>query len=234
MEAKIFKTKTKDGKEVSLKYNKPSQSILAKGDFVYREYFSKAIRAGIMTAAEAAKLLKDREIWNESQDDLLVELKIKLLELEGKLPGMSREDGKAVYEEIKKLRDEIDGLVAVRKNITDNTAEAVAADMRTQFYASECVVYNDSGKRVFKDLKDFLERLDEPLAVESYKQALIANYEQVLGIKMGDSLETPVLPEDKWLAEQIDELKSESKAAEEELVAEVKDAPKKRARKANS
>jgi hypothetical protein len=43
-----------------------------------------------------------------------------------------------------------------------------------------------------------------------------------------------VLPEDKWLAEQIDELKSESKAAEEELVAEVKDAPKKRARKANS
>lgn len=235
----MFKSVGKDGKEVSLKFLKPSQSILAKGDFVYREYFSKAIRAGIMTSAEANKLLKERNIWTEAQEDKLIELKVRLVELEETLTGLSKTDGQVVYEEIKRLRDEIDGILSLKKNITDNTAETVAADMRTQFFASECVVYNDSGKRVFKDFPDFLSRLDEVIAIDAYKQAIISNYEQILGVKMSDTLEAPVLPEDKWLADKIEELKEEVKAeSETESKPEIKDevvaAPKKKGRKATS
>lgn len=237
-EARIFKSKDKDNKDVVLRYTRPSQVVISKGDFVYREYFSKAIRSGIMTSAEANKLLKDRNIWSDEQEQELVSLRIKLLEAEDKLESVeNREEGRAIYDEIKGLRFDIEELQSLKKSVSDNTAESVAMEMRTQFFASECVVYNDSGKRVFKDLKDFLARLDEKLTVDSYKHALISNYEQVLGIKMPD---TPELPEDKWLNKQVEKLKEEAEQAEAEIKQDAKEEevadkkPRKRGRKAAS
>lgn len=202
MEDRIFKSVDKDGKEVDLKFKRPNQMALSKGDFVYRKEFSNAVRAGIMTSAEANKLLKDRGIWDEEKEAQEVSLRKEVGALERKFKGETpptEDEGLELREKLKKLRVELAELTAIYSSIVDSTAESVASEMRTQFFASECVVYKDSGKRVFKSLDEFRERMDERLVVDSYRQALISNWEQSLGIAITDEA-TKALPEDEWLA----------------------------------
>ena len=211
-EARVFKTKDKEGKEVILKFVKPTQAVLSKGDFVYRENFSKAIRAGFMTNAEASKVLEDRGIWTTRHEEDSLALRNEISELEEKISTMDRVGGLELFKKIKDLRDKLDGLTSIRSSVMNNTAESAASEMRTQFYASECVLFNDGGKRVFKDFNDFLGRLDESLALDSYRQALIANYEQIFGIKLSQDLES-TLPEDVWLKTLKEEKTPEPQAA---------------------
>lgn len=223
MEAtRVFKTKDRDGKEVVLRFTRPSQTLISKGDFIYREFFSKAIRAGIMTSAEAEKVLKERGLWGPENESELIELRFKLDKLEEDIQTANKDIGLTIYNEIKDLRGRITEINNIRSSVADNTAESVASEMRTQFFASECVVYNDSGKKVFKDLAEFLQRLDEPLTIESYRQALISNFEHLLGVKMPNETDN-TLPEDKWLAKLSEELEQKEPDETEESTS-----PKKR------
>lgn len=223
MEAtRVFKAKNKDGNDVVLRFTRPNQTLISKGDFIYREFFSKAIRAGIMTAAEAQKVLKERNLWGTEHEAELIELRLKLDKLEEDIQTADKDVGLTIYNEIKDLRARIAEINNIRSSVADNTAESVASEMRTQFFASECVVYNDSGKKVFKDLTDFLQRLDEPLTIESYRQALISNFEHMLGVKMPNEADT-TLPEDKWLAKLSEELQNKEPDETEESTS-----PKKR------
>lgn len=225
---RIFKSKDKTDKELVLKFTRPNQTLISKGDFIYREFFSKAVRSGIMTNAEANKILKERGIWGDEQEQELVRLRVQLGQLELELNDKVKEDGLELYKQIKRLREQTEDLQGVKSGISDNTAESVASEMRTQFFASECVVYNDSGKRVFKDLTEFLQRLDEPLALDSYRQALISNFEHMLGIKMPAELDS-TLPEDKWLKAQAEKESEPVVGTEDEPQETV--TPKKRGRK---
>lgn len=200
-EDRVFTSKDGEGNEVSVKFNSLNQVVLSRGDFIYREYFSKALRAGVMTNAEALKILRDREIWGESQEKEIVDFQVKLYELEASLKDQKKRDASSLslYDEIKRVRKDLQQASSVRSNVLDNTAESMAAEMRTQFFASECSVYNNTGKRVFSSLKDFLSRLDEDVATDSYKQALITNYEKALGITLPEDLSSTALPEDEWL-----------------------------------
>ena len=188
-------------KELEIKFNNLNQVVLSRGDFIYREYFSKAIRSGVMTNAEALKILKDREIWGAPQEKEVVDLQIKLFDLENRLKECNKRDATSLtlYDEIKEVRRDLQQINNVRSNVLDNTAESMDAEMRTQFFASECSVYNNTGKRVFSDLKDFLARLDEQAATDCYRQALIINYEKALGITLPKDLSETSLPEDEWL-----------------------------------
>lgn len=213
-EDKIFKSEDKDGNEVEIKFNGLNQVILSRGDFIYREYFSKAMRAGVMTNAEALKILRDREVWGEEQEKEVVTLQVKLIEFENKLEEQDKKDASSlsIYNEIKQVRRDLESANDVRGNVLNNTAESMAAEMRTQFFASECVVYNTTGEKVFNNLKDFLARLDEKITTDCYKQALIMNYERALGISLPDNLAATVLPEDEWLQEVEKKKKPEKKA----------------------
>ena len=200
-EDRVFTSKDKDENEVEVKFNDLNQVVLSRGDFIYREYFSKAIRSGVMTNAEALKILKDREIWGDAQEKEIVDLQVKLFELENKLKEQKKRDATSLtlYDEIKEVRKNLQQTNNVRSNVLDNTAESMAAEMRTQFFASECSVYNNTGRKVFSDLKDFLARLDEAVATDCYRQALIINYEKALGITLPKDLSETSLPEDEWL-----------------------------------
>lgn len=221
-EDRVFTSKDGEGNEVELKFNDLNQVVLSRGDFIYREYFSKAIRAGVMTNAEALKILKEREIWGESQEKEVVDLQVRLYELENKLKELKMRDATSLslYDEIKQVRKDLQQANNVRSNVLDNTSESMAAEMRTQFFASECSVYNSTGKKVFSDLKDFLARLDEQIATDSYRQALIINYEKALGITLPKDLSETSLPEDEWL--------NNIRVSEEEKADKVKKPTKKR------
>lgn len=200
-EARTYKSKDVNGNDVELRFIELNQVVLTRGDFIYREYFSKALRSGVITNAEALKILRDREIWTEADEKRLVDLQVELYNLESKLKEFEKRDVESmgVYDEIKRVRRQTSELSSVRSNVMDNTAESMASEMRTQFFASECAVYNTSGKKVFSSLQDFLDRLDEPLATASYRQALIMNYEKALGITLPSDPQDSRLPEDDWI-----------------------------------
>lgn len=225
MKGRIFKSET-NSKEVVLCFKAPSQKILTKGDFVYRQAFSTAIRAGVLTTAEANKLLKERGIWDDSKEAQAAEIRADIRTLEDKLKdaSLSNVDGRDICDKLRSLRDSLNDLTALYTSVSDNTAEQIAAEARTKFFASECVVYNDTGDRVFKSAEDFDERLDSRVATDSYREALIANYERVLGIEMPEGLAAE-LPENKWLTER-----GLNKVAETPAEA-IEDAPEEKKRK---
>jgi BMFP domain-containing protein YqiC len=233
MKTKEFESVSKDGEKTEVLFKKPTQGILSKGDFVYRTEFSKAIRAGIMTTAEANKLLRDRGIWDDERESQESTLRLEIGSLETALAEEdSYEDGIRLFDKLKELRASLNELTQVYSSISENTAESVASEVRTQFFASECSVYKDSSRRVFSSFDDFKKRLDEQITVDCYRNALISNWEEALGISI-DEL-TDSLPEDEWLkktAPKVEEPEPKVEDKVEEVVEEPAPKPKRRRRK---
>ena len=231
MKTKDFESTDKEGNEVALSFKKPNQSVLSRGDFVYRAEFSKAIRAGIMTSAEATKLLSDRDIWNKDSEVAEADLRKEILELEQSLEDKQYDEASIqTFDKIKDLRIKLNELTQVYSSISDNTAESVASEIRTQFFASECSVYKASGKKVFKNHEDFKSRLDETITVDCYRHALISNWEEVLGIEINSLSDK--LPEDEWMSKENPKEETQEKVVEEEVeVPEVEKPKRKRKRK---
>lgn len=200
---RVFTVKDSDGKDRVLRLNVPSQKVLAQGDFIYRQYFSSAIRAGILTNAEANKLLSDREIWGDDNEDVARDLRVKIKDLEdmlGEDSNITEKKGKNVCQQLKKLREELNRTTRVYTSVTDNTAESLAHEARLRYYASECVVDDETGDKIFSDLDDYENRMNEQAALAAYREAMIANFERILGVDMPNDLGAQY-PEDKWLAE---------------------------------
>ena len=92
MKTKEFESTNKSGDKIAVVFKRPTQAVLSRGDFVYRAEFSKAIRAGIMTSAEANKLLKERGIWDEEREDEEAKLRLEISDLPEKLGRVRNQD----------------------------------------------------------------------------------------------------------------------------------------------
>lgn len=235
MSNRIFTSKDVNGNEVVLRFNKPSQKVLSDGDFVYRQHFSKALRNGILTNAEAFKIMKTNGIWTDEHEKEVEDLRGKIKELETSFenPGLSNDEGLKLVDQIKELRLKLNELNSQYTSITDNTAENIANEYRLQFFAANCVVYNDNGRKVFKDLEDFISRGLEKITSDSYREALIANFEQIIGVSLSSDLNSE-LAENKWLSSrklnepsELEETNVESETGTKTELSE----PKKRGRK---
>lgn len=216
---RLFNSKDKDGNEVVLKFLKPTLKVQTEADFLFRQYFSKALRQGIMTNSEAFELLKKNGIWTEADEVRGRELKDKITKLEEEFtsPSLSNEEGLAKVTQVKLLREELSDLNNKISSVTSNTAESLSVDYKNQYLASACVVNNSTGKRVFKDVDDFLARSDEQVTIDSFTQAILLNYEKSFKVElsadpMGD------LPENKWLRDREASLISNEKKKQEAII----------------
>lgn len=197
---RLFNSKDKDGNEVVLKFLKPTLKVQTEADFLFRQYFSKALRQGIMTNSEAFELLKKNGIWTDADEARGRELKDKITKLEEEFaaPSLSNDEGLAKVVEVKALREELSDLNGKISSVTSNSAESLSVDYKNQYLAASCVVNNATGKKVYKDVDDFLSRSDEQMTTDSFTQAILLNYEKSFKVElsadpMGD------LPENKWL-----------------------------------
>jgi len=195
-----FSSMDKDGNKIDLVFKRPSQSQIMRGDFIFRKYFSEAIREGLLTNAEASKLLKDRNIWTHELDEQELSLRKQISELETLFRDNSFnfDDGTINRIKLKSLRDDLDSLTSIYSTINNNTAESVASEVRIQFYAAECSYFKDGMRKVFKDIEDFRKKFDDILSLDCYRQAVIVNYELALGRDLPEGLNKEY-PEDLWL-----------------------------------
>jgi hypothetical protein len=214
MQARVFKSVMPDGKEVELRFNRPTQKILQDAEFEFKKYWARCMRSGIMSQAEALKMMKQNNIWTEEDEQAILEHRTRIASLEKEFTeDLSEENGKALFAQIKRLRSDMQDINSKFTNIYENTAENMAGDYRLQYLAANCVVYNDTGKRVFKDVEELISRAQESIVSDSYSEALVSNFEINYGIQFPPTGE--LLPENRWL-KSFEEKKTQQVAVVEE------------------
>jgi len=200
---RVFKTKDEDGSELLYEFRRPSQAVISKGELISRAKFSEAFRAGIVLNAEAKKILAERDMWGEKEEAEALRMRIRINDLEAKLkdPSVSNDEGKALVEQIRDARLELDEYQSIIQSISGGTCESVAQEEKNMFYAAECVFNKNTGQKVYKNLEEFKNRLNELSTVEAYAEATIASLEVLIGEDLPSDLSTRYA-ENMWMAER--------------------------------
>jgi len=229
MKDRVFKTTDKDDNELVLKLTRPSQKVLNKSDLVYRTTFSKALREGVLTSAEVDKILRDRGIWDDEKEAEAAEIRAKIVDFEAKLAdkSLSNEQGTAICDEITKTRVELMRHNSIYTTVADNTCENMGNEARNQFLCVSCVYDNKTGLKVYKDVDDFQNRLDEASALDSYRETMISSLEVAMGRDLPSDL-TEEYAERKWLSDRGLDKEPE---VEEEVEVGTEEAPAKPVKK---
>lgn len=200
---RIFNTLNNDNEELVYEFRRPSQNVVSKGELVRRTKFSEALRAGVVINAEVIKILKERGLWGDEQEEVSSSLRDKIDELEKKLrdPGLSNDDGILIVTQIKTKRLELENHQSTFTTVVDATCESIASEERNMFYAAECIYNKTTGQKVYKDLEDFKSRLDERSTLDSYREASIASLEVLIGQDLPSDLSSRNA-ENQWLDER--------------------------------
>lgn len=200
---RVFKTKDNEGNELLYEFRRPTQAQISKAELVARAKFSEAFRAGIVLAAEAKKLLAERGMWGDEQEAEALRMRGEISDLEAKLrdPTISNEEGRELVDAIRAKRQELDEFQSIIQSISGGTCESVAQEEKNMFYAAECVFNKNTGQKVYKNLEEFKNRLNELSTVEAYAEATIASLEVLIGEDLPSDLSTRYA-ENMWMAER--------------------------------
>lgn len=163
IEKREFVGKDLGNVEYKMYVRKPTMMEIQNAEFKFKIAKSQAIRAGAMTLDEAIKIVKERNIWTDEQENTLSELFKQIDEKVIKLkPELPIEDGKKLCEEIDNLRNKIQLSQMPRLDVLSNTADSYAGEIRTQYFVSQCTYYQDANEKVYKSFEDVLNKGNEP------------------------------------------------------------------------
>lgn len=184
---------------------------------VYNQAFSDAVKSGSIVRARLDDLLKEQGLWDDNKQASFVALQKKIGENEKILSkgGISLKQAKGVALNIKKLREEMRTLIAVKTELDSHTAEGQADNARFNFLVSACVVYKDTKQRYFKSYEDYMNRSSELVAILGAQKTAYIMY----GL---DSNFEKNLPENKFLIkyklvnEQLEYVDSQGRLTDEE------------------
>lgn len=224
-EARIFKTVDEDGNEVVLEFRRPTQAVLNKSELVAKSKYSEALRKGVLVQKEVAKLLRERDLWTDKEEEVARQMREEMRKLEEKLqdPGLSNDEGMKVVEELRNKRATYEDHTSIFTSVADSTCESMMNEERNMFFAAECTYNQKTGQKVYKSLEDFKSRLNEQMTLDTYREAGIAGLETVLGKDLPTDL-TSHHPENKWVSQRG--LDKDSEQEEDEPTKE--EAPKKK------
>ncbi len=166
---KVFTVKVeKDGKEEELKLAvlRPSNKAKQEAQYHYAKVFREAVTRGAVLRAKVKQVMKEQLLWDEAKQAKWEELTKFLADGGHKLKGGggSFEDAKTLAHEMRKKRSELYELNADENTLDQNTAEALAEQARFDMLMVHCVIHADSGKKHYKDLDDYQNREEDPVA----------------------------------------------------------------------
>jgi hypothetical protein len=174
-----------DDKDVALMVRRPTIKESDEAQTEYIKTHRKAVDSGALLRPIMNTYLQKQGLWSEEKEIELRKLNSEIGALEKKLHdgGLYKrdvirfEDGKPVglAVDLKKLRMERNKLQSIQLEGNDNTAEGQAENRKFNYLVSQCTVYNN-GDRVWKNFEDYLDRLNEPLAIEAYRKFTVLLY----------------------------------------------------------
>jgi hypothetical protein len=193
MKTEDFKV-TINGEEKTFTVRSPSLADQREGQKVYNQSFTDAIKSKSVVRAKMDDLLQDQGLWNAEKQQEYSNLQKELLEGERKLAkgGFALTDAKKLAIRMREVRNKIRELISVRTSLDNHSAEGQADNSRFNYLVSACVVYKDSDKKYFESLEDYINRIDDPVALAGAQK--LAN--MIYGL---DNNFEKNLPENKFL-----------------------------------
>ena len=172
----------------------PSLKEQREGQKVYNTAFTDAIKSNSVVRAKMDDVLEEQGLWNQEKQQKYTALQQQLIDGEKKLAkgGFSLTEAKKLALKMRQIRMEIRDLISVRTSLDNHSAEGQADNARFNYLVSACVVYKENDKPYFKDLADYMDRQDDPVALEGAQK--LAN--MIYGL---DNNFEKNLPENKFL-----------------------------------
>jgi hypothetical protein len=117
--------------------------------------------------AKLDDLLVDQGLWDNVKQAKFTELQNSILENERKLAqgGISLNEAKNIALDMRKTREELRDLIAIKTNLDTHTAEGQADNARFNYLVSACTVYNDTKAPYFKSYEEYLNKAADPVSI---------------------------------------------------------------------
>lgn len=193
MKTEDFKV-TIDGEEKTFTVRSPSLNDQREGQKAYNQAFTDAIKSKSVVRAKMDDLLEEQGLWNAEKQAEYTKLQQELLDGERKLAkgGFALSEAKKLAIKMRSVRNQIRELISVRTSLDNHSAEGQADNARFNYLVSVCVVYKENDKQYFASLEDYMERIDDPVAITGAQK--LAN--MIYGL---DNNFEKNLPENKFL-----------------------------------
>tara|TARA_B110000503_G_C7121078_1_gene402559 strand:+ start:851 stop:1729 length:879 start_codon:yes stop_codon:yes gene_type:complete len=156
-----------DGEEKTFSVRSPSLADQREAQKAYNTAFTDAIKSNSVVRAKMDDVLEDQGLWNKDKQKKYEKLQEELLEGEKRLAkgGFSLIEAKKLALKMRNVRLQIRDLISVRTSLDNHSAEGQADNARFNYLVSSCVVYKENDKPYFKDLEDYMNRMDDPVAL---------------------------------------------------------------------
>lgn len=193
MKTQDFKVEV-NGEEKTFMVRSPSLSDQREAQKVYNTAFTDAIKSNSVVRAKMEDVLEEQGLWNKDKQAKYENLQKELSDGEKRLAkgGIQLSEAKKIALRMRDVRLEIRDLISVRTSLDNHSAEGQADNARFNYLVSACVVYKDTEKPYFKDLADYMDRIDDPVALAGAQK--LAN--MIYGL---DNNFEKNLPENKFL-----------------------------------
>jgi hypothetical protein len=170
----IFKS-TVDGQEVNLKVLAENLKIQQKADQQYHIAYVQAIKEGIPPRSTLEKMLRDNEMWTAEDDIKLDSLRLQTATLELQLDNVkTKQEGLTIAVQLSEIRGQLVDIQRVRNEVLNNSADYVAEAIRRDAFLAYATVYADTGKPVFENYTDFINRSEEQIVTDLRREVTTA------------------------------------------------------------
>ena len=183
-----------NGEKKTFTVKSPSLTEQREAQKVYNTAFTDAIKSNSVVRAKMDDVLEEQGLWNKDKQNKYNTLQQELIDGEKRLAkgGFALSEAKKLALKMRDVRLEIRDLISVRTSLDNHSAEGQADNARFNYLVSACVVYKDNDKPYFKDLADYMDRQDDPVALQGAQK--LAN--MIYGL---DNNFEKNLPENKFL-----------------------------------
>ena len=156
--------------------------------------FNEALVNGAVLKVQLQKVLKDRGIWDEKDDEYLKDISEKLESNLSKLEegGIDIMEARKLAIETNKLRMEVVSKLSILRENNSLTAEGQADDAYFDCLVANCC-YKEDGTKVFKDYQHYISQ-----SSEEYAKKLA---QELFELVHGGTDYLKELPENKFLLE---------------------------------
>lgn len=167
-EKEVIDTVDVNGNPIKLAIKSPSAKVVRKAHAEYAAHFTKLVTGEqpVILRQALEDIMRKQGLWSDEKQKELEGLQEKLNKNQLKLTkgGIKLSEGRDIAIEMIRIRAKINRLNSRRNEMDALTAEGQADNHQFNYLISECVLDNETGKKYFKDLDDYLERANEKAA----------------------------------------------------------------------
>ncbi len=166
MNSRTFSVKL-NNEDVQFLVRSPTLQDQKEATKVYNLAFSDALKSKAVVRAKLDDLLVEQGLWDDAKQNKFNQLQNDILDGERKLAkgGIPLSQAREEALRMKKLREDLRELIAVKTNLDTHTAEGQADNARFNYLVSVCTVYNDNKQPYFKSYEDYNNRSSDIVAI---------------------------------------------------------------------